>query len=163
VAAPKFIAAGDPAGGDLTGTYPNPSIAANAVTGSKVFNNSLTGDDIDESTLGKGPSAAAADTATSASDADTLDGIDSTGFLAADGTAADSEKLDGLDSTDFLGATAKAADSDKLDGLDSTDFLGATAKAADADKLDGFDSTAFVRGTISIVTSQGTIGAGGWL
>src|SRR3954463_12320787 len=40
--------AGGPAGGDLAGKYPNPSIKPNAVTGAKV----------DESTLGEVPSAA---------------------------------------------------------------------------------------------------------
>ena len=56
-----------PAGGDLTGSYPDPSIAGDAVNAAKVTDDSLTGadiagntlggDDIAESTLGQVPSA----------------------------------------------------------------------------------------------------------
>jgi hypothetical protein len=65
------IKPGDPAGGDLSGNYPDPSIAANAVNSAKVSDDSLTGGDVDESSLGK------------VGDADTLDGKDSTDFVAA--------------------------------------------------------------------------------
>ena len=57
-----------PAGGDLTGSYPNPSIRADVVTGDKVANDSLTGNDIAESTLATVPNA------------DKLDGRNSTEF-----------------------------------------------------------------------------------
>jgi hypothetical protein len=36
--------------------------------------------------------------------------------------ASDADKLDGQDSSAFLGASAKAADADKLDGLDGVDY-----------------------------------------
>jgi hypothetical protein len=94
--AAAVIKTGDPAGGDLSGTYPNPSIAAGSVTGGtggKVADNTLTGADILESTLGQVPSAA---------DADTLGGNAPSAFLPVGGKAADSDKLDGNDSTAFV-------------------------------------------------------------
>lgn len=65
--------ASGPAGGDLTGSYPDPQLAENAVASGEVAVNALTGSDIDESTLGEVPSA---------TNAGTLDGRDSTAFLA---------------------------------------------------------------------------------
>ena len=66
------------------GAVTNAKIAANAVTGAKVKDDSLTGADVLESSLGKVPSAAAADTATNATNAgnaNTLGGIPTSGFL----------------------------------------------------------------------------------
>jgi hypothetical protein len=53
-----FLRVGAVATGGLSGTYPGPSIAANAIGSSQVQDNSLTGSDIDESSLGQVPSAA---------------------------------------------------------------------------------------------------------
>jgi hypothetical protein len=50
-------------------------IAKNAITSAKVKNDSLTGSDVKESTLGKVPSAGAADSAASATDAGSVGGI----------------------------------------------------------------------------------------
>ncbi len=58
-----------PAGGGLSGNYPNPLIASNAISTGNVVDNSLSGSDVNESTLAKVP------------DADNLDGINSTSFL----------------------------------------------------------------------------------
>jgi hypothetical protein len=45
------------AGGDLSGSYPNPEIGANTVTGAEVVDGSLGGADILESSLGEVPNA----------------------------------------------------------------------------------------------------------
>jgi len=66
-----------------TGAVKGSKLGANAVNGSKVADESLTGSDLLESSLGQVPSAALADTATTAADAALLDGIDSTGFTSA--------------------------------------------------------------------------------
>jgi hypothetical protein len=66
------------AGGDLAGTYPNPSVKDGSITTSK-FN-----------------------AAAIAPNANLLDGIDSTGFLLVNGKAADSDKLDGQSSSAFV-------------------------------------------------------------
>ena len=57
------IGGGGAAGGDLSGTYPNPEIRFGAVGGSEVADDSLSGSDLNESTLGQVPSAASALTA----------------------------------------------------------------------------------------------------
>jgi hypothetical protein len=124
VAAGQLMRQGDPAGGDLAGFYPDPTIAPNAV-GTNEVDGSLTGSDVSDTGGG------------------TLTGADI--LESSLGKVGDADTLDGQNSTAFLGATAKAADADQLDGKDSTDFLGATAKAADADQLDGQDSTDFAR------------------
>lgn len=49
-------------------------------------------------------------------DSETLDGLDSTNFLRADGTAKNAETLDGKSPSQFLSSTGTAADSAKLGG-----------------------------------------------
>ena len=44
-----------PAGGDLSGSYPNPTVASGAITGAKVAANTLSGANINESSLAPGP------------------------------------------------------------------------------------------------------------
>jgi hypothetical protein len=85
--APNAVKTGRVADGTLTGTdVANGSIAGvdvgSDLTGANVADNSLSGADVDESSLGTVPSADHAATADSATNANTLDGIDSSGFAA---------------------------------------------------------------------------------
>jgi len=56
---PAGSIAGAPAGGALTGSFPNPDLADDVVTAAKVPSNALGGADIDESLLGAVPNASA--------------------------------------------------------------------------------------------------------
>jgi hypothetical protein len=76
-----------------------PKLRTGAVNAQKVRNDSLTGADINESTLGQVPSANTANTAThatNAGNADTLDGRNSTDFLPANGNTPSGTLLTGV-------------------------------------------------------------------
>jgi hypothetical protein len=63
------------------------NIKKKSIAGNKLRNNTVTGTQVNESKLGKVPSASKADSATSAGNADTLDGVDSGGFAKAGASA----------------------------------------------------------------------------
>src|SRR4051794_3546984 len=83
-----FIALGGGAYAATANSIGSRQLKKNAVSGLKVRDNSLTGADINESTLGKVPSAAVADTATNATTAAGSSALDKVTYKTAGGTAA---------------------------------------------------------------------------
>jgi len=121
-------------------------LKANSVIGSKVKNGSITGADVNASRLGKVPSAANADRATSAANASHATNADhatSADSASNASTATNADTLDGIDSTGFYQAGSKVADSNLLNGIASSGFYAAGSKVADSNLLDGKDSLAF--------------------
>ena len=79
-------------GGDLFGNVANASIGVGKVDSAAIADNTITGSDVNESTIGKVPSALTADAATNAinaNDASTLDGTDSTLLVVGRSSGAD--------------------------------------------------------------------------
>ena len=96
-----------PAGGDLGGSYPDPSIKANAVGSSEVADDSLTAADILEPSLGEVPSATNADSAANAS---TVDGVSARSFEYAGAISGSPNAL--MSVTSGLSLTAMCVDGD---------------------------------------------------
>jgi hypothetical protein len=94
-----------------------------SVSASKLKLNSLTGNEIKESSLARVPNAAH------------LGGRTASDFLGVDDTAADADTLDGFSSSDFLGAQDTAADSNLLAGRDPSSFLDADRVVTGAGNL----------------------------
>jgi hypothetical protein len=118
-----------PVGGDLTGTLPNPTVAQNAINSLKVLNDSLTGSDVVESTLGVVPNA------------DQLDGLNSVDFLL------DSEATGFLEGTDSATGDLAGSTFNNLqvgpNALGGGDIDESTLGVVpNADQLDGVDYAA---------------------
>lgn len=105
LAATKAITIGSPAGGDLTGTYPNPTIAAGAVTNSKLANPSLTISPGSGLTGGGSVS---------------LGGTKTLGV--SDGGIGTTQLADGAVTTAKFASGAQAPDSAELNSLPATDY-----------------------------------------
>jgi hypothetical protein len=83
-----------------------------SVPGTKIVRNSLTKNEVRESTLGKVPNA------------DKLDSLDSTQFLRSDGKAVDADNLDGFDGDAYLrkDSAGRAFDASQLGGFGPTAY-----------------------------------------
>jgi hypothetical protein len=110
-----------------------------AVTAQKVKKNSLTGTQINESTLGTVPNAA---------NADTLDGKHASDFLPAGAAISNADTLDGKHAYDFLGVGATAANSERLGNLLPGSFLN-TGTNAGGDLAGTYPSPSIANGVIT--------------
>jgi hypothetical protein len=110
-----------------------------AVNAKKVKANSLTGTQINESTLAAVPSAA---------NADMLDGKHASDFLSAGASVSNADMLDGKHAYDFLGVGATAPNSERLGNLLPSSFLN-TGTNAGGDLAGTYPSPSIANGVIT--------------
>jgi hypothetical protein len=122
------------------------TITDRSISGAKLKRNTLTGRQIDESRLGRVPSAA---------DSDFLNGRPASAYLLADGGVAASARnallLDGASAAAFLPVGGKATDADRLDGLDSSAFAPAGKVQGAVALTVGADQTLLSSGGLTVL------------
>jgi hypothetical protein len=105
-----FVALGGSA--IAAGVFDGHRIKGRTIPGTKLIRNSVTRNEVKESTLGKVPNA------------DKLDSLDSKDFLRTDGKAADTNKFGGHEFDEFLrkDSAGRAFDASRLEGLPGTSY-----------------------------------------
>jgi hypothetical protein len=171
-AAPTTLPPSGAAGGDLSGTYPNPTIAANAITGAEITDASvaladLAADSVNGSKIANG-SVALADLATGSVDSSKIvDGSVALADLAAD--AVDSGKVaDGtIAAADLASEAASLAkvSAGAMTSVSTNIGIGTSTPAAKLDVLGTAKVTGFQLGTTATaghVLTANASGTGTW-